>query len=403
MQFYYKVATVDGRRDEGIIRSRNERRAREDLLRRYAKILVIKESHEAKELLLKPFKAPMAKVAVFFRRLGTMLGAGVQLADALEFLCESETDDGLREAIEFLSKEVMSGNSISGAMRKAKFRRVFDPVSIGMVQMGEQTGELTKVVDKIADQMERNLKLTRSIASAMTYPCVLFVVILLMGALFTLVLGPGEGGLFSAFGEEIPWATRVVQQVSEVVRRPWLIALGIGVLVSLFLTIKGYIGRNPTARMKFDATLLQLPLLGDLIHKAETARLLYVMGDGLSVGLPALKCMHMARDVCGNDKMRREFTRVITNFSEGETFADALNQASLFPHMVISMIEVGMESGKLDIVMNQVCVNYEEDVQMTLENVTRLAEPLLLAFAGAMAAFLALATLLPIINMVDTL
>lgn len=403
MEFYYRVVTKDGRRDEGKLKARNERQAREKLLAEHASILTLMDAKNLAGKLEKPFKVSVEKVAIFFRRLATMLGAGVSLTDGLDFLAESEPDPALQEAVVFLTKQVMNGMSLSAAMRSPRFKRIFDPVSIGMVQMGEQTGQLLDSIAKIADQMERHLRLSRSLTSALTYPAVLLVVILAMGLLFTLVLGPGEGGLFAAFGEEIPWPTKVVQSISEVVKRPWLMALIIGGIAAVVMGVKRHLRDNAKSRLAFHGYLLGTPAIGPLIQKTECARLLWVMADGLSVGLPAIKCMGMARDVCKNDSMRVAFTRVIEAFSHGEEFSLALAQFQLFPAMVISMIEVGMESGKLDVVMRRVCETYEEDVQMALDNIARLAEPLLLAFAGAMAAFLALATLLPIINMVNTL
>lgn len=403
MEFYYHVVTKDGRRDEGILKARNPLLAREKLLSEHSSILKLEETSKISRKIEKPFRANLAKVAVFFRRLATLLGAGVQLADSLEFLIESEDDPGLRDATQALAQGVMSGQSLSAVMRTPRFKYVFDPVSIGMIQMGEQTGQLQPVVERIADQMERNLKLNRSLVSALTYPSVLLVVIIAMGLLFTLVLGPGEGGLFEAFGKEIPWPTRVVQSVSQAIKNPWLVGGILFTLVGSFLGVKRLLEENATARMRFHSLLLQAPMIGALVEKTECARLLYIMADGLNVGLPAIKCMAMARDACANDRMRLQFSRVIRTFSDGEEMAASFSSHGLFPEMVISMLEVGVESGKLDTVMRQVCDNYEEDVQMTLDNVARLAEPLLLAFAGAMAAFLALATLLPIINMVNTL
>lgn len=403
MEFYYHVVTKDGRRDEGILNARNHVLAREKLLSEHASILKLVEAEKGASAVSKPFRSNLANVAVFFRRLSTLLGAGVQLADSLDFLIESEDDPGLREATKELAHNVMSGHNLSGAMRGARFKYIFDPVTIGMVQMGEQTGQLQPVVDKIANQLERNLKLSRSLISTLTYPAVLFVVIVCMGLLFTMVLGPGEGGLFEAFGEQIPWPTRVVQEVSLIIKNPFLVGGIVITLVGSVIAAKKYLEANAVARMRVHALLLQTPMLGTLVQKTECSRLLYIMADGLSVGLPAVKCMAMARDTCSNDRMRQQFSRVIQTFSDGDELAHSFAIHGLFPNMVVSMLEVGVESGKLDLVMRQVCDTYEEDVQMTLDNVARLAEPLLLAFAGAMAAFLALATLLPIINMVNTL
>jgi type IV pilus assembly protein PilC len=144
-------------------------------------------------------------------------------------------------------------------------------------------------------------------------------------------------------------------------------------------------------------------LVGPLINKIECARILYVLADGMEVGLPAIQVLSMARDVCRNEKVKVELVGVLKRFSDGSDLTECLSQYQLFPQMVVSMVEVGMESGKLDKVLGQACIGYEEEVQMSLDNVARLAEPLLLMFAGFMAGFLALATLLPIIKLTQSL
>ena len=231
----------------------------------------------------------------------------------------------------------------------------------------------------------------------------LFCVIIIIGLLFTLILGPGEGGLFAAFGEEIPWPTRVVQAVAGYVRQPWLF-LPVIVLAGLgaFAFRHRYKTHQPF-RLRIDVFLCSLPMIGPLLLKIECAKILYVLSDGLEVGLPAIQVLAMARDVCSNEKVKVELIGVLKRFSDGSELTECLSQYQLFPAMVVSMVEVGMESGKLDKVLGQACIGYEEEVQMALDNVARLAEPLLLMFAGFMAGFLALATLLPIIKLTQSL
>lgn len=288
-------------------------------------------------------------------------------------------------------------------MSDPRLRHVFDRVSIGMVALAEQTGQLTKIMAKLADLKERQLNLSRSLISALTYPGVLFCVIVLMGLLFTTILGPGEEGLFAAFGAEIPWPTRVVQKISAFVRSPWLIA---GLAAAFFLiawAFREQMRTSPSFRLRVHVLLATIPVLGPLLHKIECAKILYVLSDGMDVGIPAVQVLAIARDVCANEKVKVELSGVVRAFADGSDLNEALALYPIFPRMALSMVEVGMESGKLDKVLQQASLGFEEDVQMALDNVARLAEPLLLAFAGLMAGFLAIATLLPIINMVQNI
>ena len=404
MEFFYRAITEEGDRVTGQHKARTYAAARRELGDLFASVLEVTEL-DAKQTAKqnKPFKVKQEAVAIFFRRMATMLNSGVPLADALDFMVTSETDTSLSEAVKFLMKSVLGGNTMSGSMRDPRLKLVFDPVSCGMVQLGEQTGQISKIMAKLADLKERQLSLTRSMISALTYPFVLFCVIVIIGVLFTMILGPGENGLFAAFGAEIPWPTKVVQAVSNFIRSPVLIALVLLVLISGALSFRYAYRKNQEFRLRVDIFLIGLPIVGPLIQKIECARILYVLSDGMEVGLPAIHVLAMARDVCNNEKVRVELNGVLKRFADGSELVECLSQYKLFPAMVISMVEVGMESGKLDVVLGQACKGYEEEVQMALDNVARLAEPLLLMFAGFMAGFLALATLLPIIKLTQSL
>lgn len=404
MEFYYRAITKEGERVTGHHKARTYSAARRELAEMFSSVLEVSEVDSKKLAKLnKPFKVKQEAVAIFFRRMATMLNSGVPLADALHFMVTSEADDALARAVEHLTKQVLGGSTLSGAMRDQRQKLVFDPVCCGMIALGEQTGQLSKIMGKLADLKERQLGLTRSLKSALTYPAVLFVVIVIIGLLFTMILGPGEGGLFAAFGTEIPWPTKVVQAVAGYVRKPWLFlpVIVIGVLGALAFRYRYKTNQN--FRLRVDVGLCSLPLVGPLIQKIECAKILYVLSDGMEVGLPAIQVLAMARDVCSNEKVRVELIGVLKRFSDGSELTECLSQYQLFPAMVVSMVEVGMESGKLDKVLGQACIGYEEEVQMALDNVARLAEPILLMFAGFMAGFLALATLLPIIKLTQTL
>lgn len=402
MEFYYKAIQEDGARVTGFVNAGTQRSARADLMKRYASVLLIEEAKGQKRS-RRAFKIKPENVVVFYRRLATMVVSGVSWADALEFMVKSESSDELAEAADHLAKLVQRGQSLSNAMRDPRFKKMFDSVSIGMVAMGEQTGQLNRVIGKLADLKERQLGLTRAFVSALTYPAVLLCVIIALGVLFTMILGPGDSGLFAAFGTEMPWPTKVVQKVSYVAGEPAIllaIAAVIGLSVWLFLR---KLATDKYFRLRFHSFVLALPAIGPLVKKIECARILYVISDGLHVGVPIGTALIMSRDVCGNEKIKREISKVHKDFSEGVDFSEALALHDIFPPIVLCMVETGMESGKLDAVLGQASKNFEEDVRLALDAVSQLAEPLLLIFAGVMAGFLALATLMPIIQMVDTL
>ena len=319
------------------------------------------------------------------------------------FFSRLTVEQSLSTAVEILAKAGQEGQPLSQAMRHPKLRRVFDPVSTGMVAMGEQTGALARVIDKIADLKERQLHLTKAFVSALTYPAVLFCVILILVVLFSIILGPGDEGLFSAFGTEMPWPTRVVQTVSDTLRKPWIVIFFLSIFVGIVALFRRKMESDATFRLGVHSFWLKIPIIGDIIKKVEAARLLYFLTDALSVGIPLASALVMATSVCGNEKTKRQLRKVHQEFCDGEDLASSLAQKDIFPRMALSMIETGLESGQLDSVIVKVSHIFEEDVRLALDSLSQLAEPIMLIFAGGIAGFFAIATLMPLIKMVETL
>lgn len=401
MEFRYRAIAGDGSRVDGTVTAANRAAAQKRLQSQHATVLnleLISAESEPKALRVKP-----ESIVSFFRRMSVMVNSGVSWSDALEFLAASEADPKMEEAAELVCKLVQEGHALSTAMKHHRLRRTFDSVCVGLVALGEQTGELNRILGKIADLKERQLELTRAFLSALTYPAVLFLAIIGLGLLFTTILGPGDEGLFAAFGQEMPWPTIVVQNISQAIRNPFLMGGLLVAVLTFILTFRHVLSTNDTFRLRVHATLLNLPAVGRLIRKIECARILYVLSDSLTVGLPLARALLMAREVCGNERVKLEITKVHREFTDGSDISTALANHDLFPQMVLCMVESGLETGKLDAVLEQASKTFEDDVKLALDSVAQLAEPIMLIFAGLMAGFLALATLMPIIQMVDSL
>jgi type IV pilus assembly protein PilC len=403
MEYRYKVIAKDGQRLDGYIQAFNERSAREQLLERFGSVLRLERVDPGDPSKVRRVRVKNELIVMFYRRFGTMLDSGISLGESLHYLAESAVESGLDKALDLLTKQVHEGQTLSQAMRSPRLQHIFDPISIGMISVGERTGTLHSVVKRVADLKERQLALTKAFVSALTYPAVLFCVIMSLVVLFSLVLSPGDEGLFAAFGTEMPWPTRVVQGISETLRRPWVllpIVLPVLLLVAVF---NHQLKNDQTFRLRVHSGLLKIPVIGPILQKLEAARLLYFLTDALNVGIPMASALVMSVSVCSNEKTKQELRKVHQEFCDGDDLGQALATKSIFPTVALSMIETGIESGKLDSVMEKVCHVFEEDVRLALDSLTQLAEPVMLIIAGFIAGFFAIATLLPIIKMVETL
>ena len=343
------------------------------------------------------------ELASFFRKLSTLLRAGVALHPAMEFLSQSTDDPNMRSITEGIAERLAGGWKLSSSMAVPELGDIFPDVTLGIISLGEQTGRLLTCMDRLADLTEHQAKLRHSSLSALTYPCVLFVIIISVGLLFVFILGPGDAGMFSIVGGHAPWPTQVLIGISAVLHRPFELLLALVLLVGAAATFRARWRKSKQLRLKLDLFFLGIPIMGPLLRKMDCARMLYVIAASTEVGVPMTKALGMARTVCRSPSIRKDFDEVVALFVNGEELTAAMDQFRLFPRMVTSMIHCGLETGQMDKLVLRVAETQEEDVIASLTNAVRLVEPILLAFAGVMAVFLGLATLLPIFEVVNRL
>ena len=400
MRFQYKAKASDGSIQQGTLEARDATQAQQRLRDRFEALLELTPQVDKNE---PPIRVSPELTTHFFRRLATMIGAGLPLAQSLEYLSQSESDLALASVIQKIFDQVSAGARLSVAMSESNLRLVFSRVMIGLVQLGEDTGALVDSLTRIAELCEAQLRLRRAVISALTYPAFLFMAILAMGLFFTLVLAPGDSSLFSELGSQLPWPTAVMIGLSKMIRNPFWVAASALLLVLAVLALRHLMHSNQAFRHRLHSKALRLPIVGPLITKTVSAQMLYVIACSLQVGMATSGALKLAREVCTNLDFLERFDAALADFRLGTDLAEALESHAVFPRLVLSMIHLGMEVGNLELVLAKISQLYEEEVTSALMSATQLAEPILLAFAGAMSAFLALATLLPIINVVNTL
>lgn len=403
MWYKYRAKKADGLTESGYLNAPNLAEAKKQLSQKFVALLELSEQEKSLKSRDKPYRVAPDIVSGFFRRLATMLAAGLPLAQCLDYLASSESDPQLVSALEEIHTQVCSGQRLSMAMTLPAMRGLFSKVMVGLVQLGENTGGLVDSLFRIAELCETQLRLRRAVISALTYPFFLFLAIIAMGLFFTLVLAPGDAGLFSALGSELPLPTQMMISLSQKLRSPtWVLGVsGAGALAYLLFVRR--MRSDESFRLKVHGLALRIPIAGPLVVKTVSAQMLYVLACALQVGMSTSDSLKLAREVCTNLQLRNRFDLALADFREGTDLAEALQRHEVFPHLVITMVHMGLEVGNLELVLAKISVMYEEDVTTSLTAATQLAEPILLAFAGAMSAFLALATLLPIINVVNTL
>lgn len=341
------------------------------------------------------------ELSLLFRRLHTMLEAGISLPDSLVYLEKGETDPELHEVIQGCLSGILRGQPLSAGMRK--FPKTFSPLMIEMVASGENTGSLASTLGHLASLTERQQDRRQKVLSALAYPCCLFFVMTIVVLIFVVFVAPGDDGLFRSLGDEIPWPSQVLIGVSKFVTNPLLLGGAVGILALLVFALRKSYRENSSFRYRVDELCLGLPVVGRLVVRLEAARVLDVLGSSIRIGLSVVTALNNGIRVCANARFRDDLGRALEAISVGSGIGSALSEYTQVPRYATSLIEVAEESGQLDHVMARAAATLDEEANSALAQLVSLAEPLLLCLGGLAAGFVAVATFLPIIRLISNL
>lgn len=339
-------------------------------------------------------------MAPFYKRLATLFQASIPIAQAIDSQRHSG-DDRLDEVVTYLHMDIVQGHTLSGAM--SKHPRAFSSLAVGLVKAGEESGYLDRVVSKLADMTEQALRMKRSIISSLTYPAVLCLTILGLAGLFASFICSQDQALFGASSGELPWPTRVVVTFAEIITNPFLVCPVVLGLVGAILLGRRELRVNSEFRLRFHTLLLHLPVVGKIIKDITSTRIIYVLGLCLDVGIGILQAFSLAERICWNDSISLQLRQIQEDIGEGSGVAESMARQELFPRIVLYMTEVGEHTGELADLWARVSESLETDINDSLTAISQLIEPMLLIASGAVAAFVALAALAPLLELLQTL
>jgi len=334
------------------------------------------------------------EVAVFTRQLATMIDAGLPLVQSLEVLSSQQENPTFKKILTDVKKDVEGGATFSDALRKHP--KAFNDLYTNLVTAGEIGGTLDIILNRLSQYMEKSIALKKRVKSAMVYPsailgiCVLVVVILLVFVI------PVFEKMFQGFGAALPAPTQFVIALSKFVQGNSLyIVVGLAVLVYLFRRYR----RTVSGRMLTDRALLKAPVFGPLLVKIAIARFSRTLGTLVSSGVPILDGLNITAKAAGNKVLEEAIMKTRASISEGKTIAEPLQDADVFPAMVVQMIGVGESTGSLDAMLNKIADFYDEEVDATVSALTSLLEPLMMVVLGVLIGGMMIAMYLPIFKM----
>ena len=330
--------------------------------------------------------------------LANLIEAGIPLVSSLNSVALQCESGPLREALEGSAKEIEGGKSFSEVL--AKRPRIFSKLMVSMVAVGESSGKLDVVLQRLAQFMEKDLSLRRAVQGALTYPFFLMLTSLALILFVVSFVVPQFTALFTKAGLSLPAPTLLVAAVGQVIRTHWWLLAFLG---SAAFAGAGWVLRRPPVRRRMDAVLLRLPGIGRVIHQTLVARVARSLATLIGSGIPILSALETVSGVAGNAVIARELTRTRSAVERGEKISVALSVGKVFHADVVQMIRAGEESGRLDILLDKVADFYDLRVGFALKQMTTLLEPVFLIGMGGVIAFIMVSLLLPMFDMVKVL
>jgi type IV pilus assembly protein PilC len=341
-------------------------------------------------------RVKLKDLAVFSRQFATMINSGLSLLRALTILGEQTSNRRLGGVIIQVRAEVEKGTSLSAAM--AKHPKVFNRLYVSMVRAGEIGGFLDQVLVKVAETFEKEVALRGKIRSAMTYPVVVFTMVIGIVAAMLIFIVPTFEGLYESLGGTLPLPTRMLMNASNILRRFFLlVVLGAIVLAVLFRRWKA----SQKGRYQWDKFKLKVKVFGPLFHKTALSRFSRTLATLIHSGVPILQALEIVGETVSNQVISRAVRDVQDSVREGESLATPLSKHAAFPAMVVQMMAVGEETGALDTMLHKVADFYDQEVEAAVASLTSMIEPILIAVMGAAVGGMVIALYMPLFNIIN--
>ncbi|NEX78353.1 type II secretion system F family protein [Bacillus thermocopriae] len=403
MVYQYKgFDSRTGKEVKGRLNVSSKTEAMDELKR---KGLYVSELSEKKELFLnKELELKIGKsiknqdFVVFCRQLATLLNAGMPIVDSISLLSEQVSSKAFKKALHEIYSDIRSGTSFSEACQK--FPKIFDKIFIHMVIAGETSGDLEKVMNRLAIFYEKEHKIRGKVKSAMMYPIVVSIVaVFVVIILLTKVLPSLIHNLLS-IGGEIPLPTKIVMSLSDFLIAKWYVCL---LVVSFFALLYILMKQNPKGQYLLDVIKLKIPVFGVLYQKQIIARVVRTMASQFASSVPVLQILKMSADVSGNLVIAKVLEQSRESLRRGSSLSLPLAQSWVFPKLVSQMVAIGEETGQLDTMLEKIAEFYEEDVEQMANRLSSILEPFMIVIVGGVVGLIVLAAMLPMFSIYENM
>ncbi|MCX5786757.1 MAG: type II secretion system F family protein [Elusimicrobia bacterium] len=392
MKFSYTARGTDGETLEGVLEASDQKTAIARLRER--KLVVVEVTPQAKKKFFRS-KVSNSDIVIFSRQMSTLVSSGVPIVQGLNILEEQAENPYFKTVVGALRLDIESGLSIADAMRRHP--TVFDELYVAMIRAGEVGGILDAILERLSSYLEATEALKAKVKSALMYPLVVSIVAALITVFLIVFVIPIFKGIFSSFGGQLPFLTRSIIAISEILRGPAGIVLLVFVILFIW-GVKKYINTEH-GREHFDDLSLKLPVFGILLKKVAIAKFTRTLGTLIKSGVPILQGLETVAKTSGNVMIEKAINSSRDSIKEGGRISDPLKKANIFPPMVIQMISVGEETGSLDNMLNKIADFYDQEVDTAVKGLTSMIEPLIMVVLGAVIGTIVIAMFMPMFSL----
>ena len=392
-RYEYEAEKWNGEKVKGRIDAKSQVEVRVKVRNMGYKVVSIKEFSSASNT---PKNANLQSLSLkekidFTQTFLTLNKAGLPIIESLIFIEKDAGSRQVRLLAQEIKKQIIAGYTLSDTI--SKYPNLFGHVYIGLAKAGEDSGEIDKTFERLIELLEKQGSIKGKVISALTYPA--FVILLAIAVVLVMLMFvfPAFKDMFEQQGKALPFITQFCIDTGELLKDKWfLIPLGIIAIVGTFM----YMLRWEPSKRKLDEFVLNIPLICDLVKSAAFSNFLTVLQIAYDAGIPIIECLYLARTTLSNFIMNDAIKVSIKKMQAGAHLSESLKASGLFPKMILFMVATGEQSGRLGELMAQSVAHIDQQLDMIIDTIGKLIEPLLLIFIGAIVCFLALALYLPL-------
>ncbi len=400
MKLTYRVTTQEGKLLSGIMEAKDINEAAYYLRAKNLLPISIKEQKQSEIISLSSLlkRNTTSDLVLFTRQLSSILASGLTLMQALSILKEQTTSVAMREVVNGVIADVQEGKPFSSAI--SKYPKVFTPIYISLIRAGESSGFLDKILDRLADNLEKSQKLHSTISSALLYPIIVVTLMVgVMGVMMVFVI-PQLTVLYQNLNIPLPFTTQVVVGISNFAVTFWPLVIGFIVLV-VFL-YKRWV-KTDSGSLIYDEIVLKLPVFGRLIQLQVLTEFASTLGLLISAGTLVVQSLVDTADVAGNKIYKNAIIDISHRVEKGISVGDAMATYTIFPPLLVQMMRIGEQTGKLDESLLKVSEYFEREVEGTVKGLTTALEPFIMIVLGVGVAFLIISIITPIYNLTSSI